>query len=61
MSTFTVEPGQAGRVDKILAQHYPQAGRKQLAELFEAGEVKLRGKRAKKGDVAVAPFVALSK
>ena len=53
MSTFTVEVGQEGRVDKILAKHYPHAGRKQLAELFEAGEVKLRGKRAKKGDVAV--------
>ena len=39
-----------GRVDKILAKHYPTAGRRQLAELFEAGEVKLRGKKAKKGD-----------
>ena len=43
-----------GRVDKVLAKHYPTAGRRQLAELFEAGEVKLRGKKAKKGD-SVAP------
>lgn len=43
-----------GRVDKALARHFPDAGRKQLAELFEAGEVRVRGKRAKKGDRVVA-------
>ena len=52
MKTFTVD--EPGRVDKVLAKHYPEAGRKQLAELFEAGEVKLRGKKAKKGDMAAA-------
>jgi 23S rRNA pseudouridine1911/1915/1917 synthase len=51
---LTVVTGEEGRVDKLLAKHYPDAGRKQLAELFEAGEVKLRGKRAKKGDFVVA-------
>lgn len=55
MSTkVTVEPGQDGRVDKALAAHYPDAGRRQLAELFDAGAVRVRGKRAKKGDRVVA-------
>ncbi|MEO8840937.1 MAG: RluA family pseudouridine synthase [Kofleriaceae bacterium] len=53
-SKFTVEPGDEGRVDKVLAKHYPNAGRKQLAELFEAGEVQLRGKKAKKGSLVTA-------
>ena len=42
------------RADKALAKHYPEAGRRQLAELFDAGEVRIRGKRAKKGDRVVA-------
>ncbi|HEY5936417.1 MAG TPA: RluA family pseudouridine synthase [Kofleriaceae bacterium] len=42
------------RVDKALARHFPDAGRRQLAELFDAGHVKVAGKRAKKGD-RVAP------
>jgi 23S rRNA pseudouridine1911/1915/1917 synthase len=50
----TVEPGQEGRVDKALAAHFPSAGRRQLAELFDAGTVRVRGKRAKKGDRVVA-------
>jgi 23S rRNA pseudouridine1911/1915/1917 synthase len=55
MSTkVTVEPGQEGRVDKALAAHFPDAGRRQLAELFDAGAVRVRGKRAKKGDRVVA-------
>lgn len=41
----------AGRVDKELARHYPAAGRRQLAELFDDGCVKVGGKRARKGDV----------
>lgn len=44
----------ADRVDKALALHFPTAGRKQLAELFEDGCVRVAGKRAKKGD-RVAP------
>jgi 23S rRNA pseudouridine1911/1915/1917 synthase len=50
----TVEPGEEGRVDKALARHFPDAGRRQLAALFEAGEVRVAGKRAKKGDRVVA-------
>lgn len=42
------------RADKALAKHFPQAGRRQLAELFEAGEVRIGGKRAKKGDRVAA-------
>ena len=48
---FSVAENEAGRADKVLAKHYPEAGRKQLGELFDAGEVKLRGKKAKKGDM----------
>jgi ribosomal 50S subunit-recycling heat shock protein len=44
----------AGRVDKELARHSPDAGRPQLAELFDDGCVRVAGKRAKKGD-RVAP------
>ncbi|HEY0481038.1 MAG TPA: RluA family pseudouridine synthase [Kofleriaceae bacterium] len=40
----------ADRVDKALARFYPEAGRKQLAELFADGAVRVNGKRASKGD-----------
>jgi 23S rRNA pseudouridine1911/1915/1917 synthase len=42
------------RVDKAIARHFPAAGRRELARLFDDGAVRLRGKRAKKGD-RVAP------
>jgi 23S rRNA pseudouridine1911/1915/1917 synthase len=59
---ITAEALDEGRVDKALARHYPDAGRKQLAELFEAGAVRLRGKRAKKGDrVAVGDVIELTR
>jgi 23S rRNA pseudouridine1911/1915/1917 synthase len=48
--SVTVGPDDEGRVDKALAKHFPQAGRKQLAELFDEGLVKVAGKKAKKGD-----------
>jgi 23S rRNA pseudouridine1911/1915/1917 synthase len=51
---ITVTAEDAGRADKAVARHFPTAGRKQLAELFEAGAVRVRGKRAKKGE-RVAP------
>jgi 23S rRNA pseudouridine1911/1915/1917 synthase len=54
MIKVTVIDGDEGRIDKALARHYPDAGRRQLAELFDAGAVRLRGKRAKKGDRVVA-------
>lgn len=40
----------AGRVDKALAHHYPEAGRRQLSSLFDDGCVRVAGKKAKKGD-----------
>lgn len=54
MIRITVATGEEGRVDKALAKHFPDAGRRQLAELFEAGAIRVRGKRAKKGDRVVA-------
>lgn len=40
---------ESGRVDKELARHFPDAGRRQLAALFDDGAVKIAGKRVKKG------------
>ncbi|MDB4956581.1 MAG: pseudouridine synthase, RluA family [Myxococcales bacterium] len=58
----TVEPGDEGRVDKALARHFPDAGRKQLAELFDEGVVRVKGKLAKKGDrVAAGDIIVLSR
>lgn len=58
----TVEAGDDGRVDKALARHFPDAGRKQLAELFDAGEVRVKGKRVKKGDrVAAGDVIELTR
>ncbi len=60
MTKITVE--EAGRIDKALARHYPDAGRRQLAELFDAGAIKVRGRRAKKGDrVAVGDIIELER
>lgn len=44
----------AERVDKAIARHYPTAGRRQIAVLFDDGSVKIGKRRAKKGDF-VAP------
>lgn len=52
MTKITVEI--ADRVDKALARAYPDAGRRQLAGLFDDGCVRVAGKRAKKGDHVVA-------
>ena len=53
---------EAGRVDKALAKHFPQAGRRALAELFDDGSVKVAGKRAKKGDrVAAGDVIELAR
>ncbi len=54
MIKITVEAGDEGRIDKALAKHFPDAGRRQLGELFDEGVVRLHGKRAKKGDRVVA-------
>lgn len=52
----------ADRVDKELARRFPDAGRRQLAELFEDGCVRIGGKRARKGDrVAPGDLIELSR
>jgi 23S rRNA pseudouridine1911/1915/1917 synthase len=53
-TAITVGAEDEGRIDKALARHFPDAGRRQLAELFDAGEVRVAGKRVKKGDRVVA-------
>ena len=58
MIKITVVADDEGRIDKALARHYPDAGRRQLSELFDAGTVRLRGKRAKKGDRVVTGDVS---
>jgi len=57
--TLTVEL--ADRVDKAIARHYPDAGRRALAALFDDGAVRVHGKRAKKGDrVAAGDVIELA-
>lgn len=46
----SVTATEAGRVDKELTRHFPDAGRQKIAELFDDGCVRVAGKRAKKGD-----------
>jgi 23S rRNA pseudouridine1911/1915/1917 synthase len=50
---FVVLPEDDGRLDRVLARHFPHASRRLLAELFAEGAVRVNGKRAKKGDHAV--------
>lgn len=58
----TVAAGDEGRVDKALAKHFPEAGRRQLAELFDEGVVRVKGKLAKKGDrVTAGDVIVLSR
>ena len=53
---------EAGRADKELARHFPDAGRRQLAGLFDEGCVRVRGKRAKKGDrVEIGDLIELTR
>lgn len=51
---WQVEASDAGRADKAVAAHYPEASRRALADLFARGCVRIDGKRAKKG-TRVAP------
>jgi 23S rRNA pseudouridine1911/1915/1917 synthase len=52
----------ADRIDKALARFYPAAGRRQLAELFADGAVRVNGRRASKGDrVAIGDVVELAR
>jgi 23S rRNA pseudouridine1911/1915/1917 synthase len=49
---FVIEPGEEGRIDRVLARRFPESSRRMLAELFDAGAVRIAGKLAKKGDHA---------
>jgi len=42
------------RADKVLARHFPDVGRRRLAELFDDGCVRIAGRRARKGDRVAA-------
>ena len=42
------------RADKALARHFPDAGRRRLARLFDEGRVTADGRRIKKGDRVAA-------
>ncbi len=46
--SFVVD--ESGRADRVVARHFPGASRRRLAELFDAGAVKIGARVAKKGD-----------
>lgn len=50
MISLIVEPDEAGRVDRLVAKRFPEAARRDLADLFAAGEVRIAGRVARKGD-----------
>lgn len=59
---ITVTAVDAGRVDKALARHFPGASRRQLAELFDIGAVRIGTGKAKKGDrVAEGDVIELAR
>jgi 23S rRNA pseudouridine1911/1915/1917 synthase len=51
---FTVEPSEAGRIDRLLVRRFPDSSRRLLAELFGEGAVRIAGRIARKGDRAEA-------
>ncbi len=51
---ITVTASDAGRIDKVVALHFPGVSRRQLAELFDTGAIRVGGRKAKKGDRVVA-------
>jgi 23S rRNA pseudouridine1911/1915/1917 synthase len=52
----------ADRVDKALAKQFPDAGRRQLSQLFDEGCVRVAGKLAKKGDrVVIGDVIEISR
>jgi 23S rRNA pseudouridine1911/1915/1917 synthase len=58
----TITATEAGRVDKTIAREFPEAGRNRIAELFDEGAVRVKGKKAKKGDfVEVGDVVELAR
>jgi 23S rRNA pseudouridine1911/1915/1917 synthase len=58
----TITATEPGRVDKAIAREYPAAGRTRIAELFDEGAVRVKGKKAKKGDfVEVGAVIELAR
>jgi 23S rRNA pseudouridine1911/1915/1917 synthase len=53
VARFTASAGGV-RADRFLAEQVPGSGRKALADAFEAGRVRVNGKRAKKGQMLAA-------
>jgi 23S rRNA pseudouridine1911/1915/1917 synthase len=47
---FVVTSDEVGRVDRAIAHRFPESSRRRLAELFDAGGVRIDGRRARKGD-----------
>ncbi len=59
---FVIPEGQAGRVDQIVGSRYPAASRRRLADLFTNGQVRVDGKKVKKGQfVQAGQHVELSR
>ncbi len=46
---FIVEPGDEGRIDSFLVAQFPESTRARITELFATGDVRLEGKKVKKG------------
>jgi 23S rRNA pseudouridine1911/1915/1917 synthase len=60
-SRFTVGEGEADRIDRVIARRFPNTSRRKVTDLFDAGAVRIDGKRAKKGDrAAVGAVVELA-
>jgi 23S rRNA pseudouridine1911/1915/1917 synthase len=57
-----ITAAEAGRADKAVAREFPTAGRTRIAELFDEGLVRIKNKRAKKGDfVEVGEIIELAR
>ncbi|MFN0250694.1 MAG: RluA family pseudouridine synthase [Kofleriaceae bacterium] len=57
-----ITAAEPGRADKAVAREFPAAGRTRIAELFDEGLVRIKGKRAKKGDfVEVGEIIELAR
>lgn len=60
--TFTVAEGEADRVDRVIARHFPSTSRRKVTDLFDDRAVRIDGKLAKKGDrVAAGAVVELAR
>lgn len=59
--SIRVGASEAGRVDRVVARHFPEAGRRRLAALFRDRAVRIDGRIARKGDhAAVGALITLA-